>query len=80
MGYKNRLNITFSVLRRLKAGDPFIFTLQNVSCHSPSTPVGYFVLSRDNINLHYQIISDNKTCTAIHKADITSVTSLCAST
>jgi len=42
MGYKNRLTFTFSVLRGLKAGEPFTFTLQNVSCHRPSTPVGYF--------------------------------------
>jgi len=40
MGYKSRLTFTFSVLRGLKPGEPFIFTLQNVSCHSPSTPVG----------------------------------------
>ena len=40
MGYENRLTFIFSVLRGLKAGEPFIFTLQNVSCHRPSTPVG----------------------------------------
>ena len=58
MGYKNRHTFNFSVLKGLKAGGPFIFTIQNVSCHRPPTPLGYFVLSRDNSNLHCQIISD----------------------
>ena len=67
MGYKNRLTFTFSVLRGLKPGEPFIFTLQNVSCHSPSTPVGYFILSRDNFNLQCKIISDHHNSTTIHR-------------
>jgi len=77
MGYKNRLTFTFSVLKGLKARETFIFTLQNVTCHHPSTPVGYYLLSREFINLHCQTISDNHNCIAINKrADTTSVTSL----
>jgi len=44
MGYKNRHTFTFSVLKSLKAGGPFIFTLQNASCHRPPTPMTYFAL------------------------------------
>jgi len=72
MGYKNGHNFTFFVLKVLKAGETFIFAIHNVSCHRPSTSLGYFVLSRDNSNPQSQIISDNHNWSAIHKtADIT---------
>jgi len=67
IGYKSRLTFIFFVLRGLKAGEPFIFTIQDVRCHRPSTPVDYFLLQRDNFYLHCQIISDHQNCTAIHK-------------
>jgi len=59
MGYENGHTFTLSLLKGLKAGGTFIFTIQNFSCHRRSTPLGYFVLSSDNSNLHCQIISDN---------------------
>ena len=67
IGYKNRLTLIFSVLRGLKAGEPFIFTIQDVRYHHPCSPVDCFLLSRHNSNLHCQIISDNHNWTAIYK-------------
>jgi len=45
MGYKNRNTFTFSVVKGLKAGGTFIFTIQTVSCYRLSTTMGYSVLS-----------------------------------
>jgi hypothetical protein len=50
IGYKQIHTFTFTVLKGLTAGGPFIFTIQNVSCHRLSTPIVYFVLSLDNSN------------------------------
>jgi len=73
MGYRNGHTFTFSVLKGLKAGEPFIFTIQNFRCHRPPKPFGYLVLSRDNSNPHCQFIADSHISTAIKKtADISS--------
>ena len=58
IGYKNRLTFIFSVLRGLKPGGKFIFTIQDVRCLLPSTPLCYLLLQQDNFYLHYHILSD----------------------
>jgi hypothetical protein len=52
IGYKNKLNFIFFVLKGLKVGEPSIFT-------NLSTRIRFFVLSRDTSNIHGYIISDN---------------------
>jgi len=45
IGYKSRLTFIFSVLRGLKPGETFIFTIQDVRCLLPSTPLCYLFIT-----------------------------------